>query len=144
MQTCYYPAQCCLNSCHLFRLAGYRPVSCEINAEMAPGLGARFGGLRCSVLSDGWHCKFWIRYSVRLTVAKDVERSNRTVFSVLANKLWLMDPARAGVDSAMWLARLENRLALGYETARGRRVRAACGCDLRHRILRSNRAVGLG
>src|SRR5205823_12293647 len=122
----------------------YRPVPCEINGEMAPRLGARFGGLRRSLLPDGWRCKFWICHGVRLTVAKDVERSDRTALSVLANELWLMGPAGTGVDSAVWLARLESRLALGYETARGRRVRAACGCDLCHRVLRSNRAVGLG
>ena len=111
---------------------------------MAPGVGARFGGLRRSLLSDGWRCEFWICHGVRLTVAKDVERRSRTVLSVLANELWLMGPAGAGIGSALWLARLESRLALGYETACGRRVRAVCGCDLCHWVLRSNRAVGLG
>ena len=77
-------------------------------------------------------------------LAKDMEWRNRTVLSVLANELWLMGPACDGIGSAIWLARLENRLALGYETAGGRRVRAACGCDLCHWVLRSNRAVGLG
>src|SRR4029077_12706088 len=132
------------NPRNLFRLAGYRPVPCEINGEMAPGLGARFGGLRRSFLPDRWRCEFWICHGVRFTVAKDMERRSRTVLSVLANELRLMGPAGAGIDSAMCLERLESRLALGYETARGRRVRAVCGCDLCHWVLRSNRAVGLG
>src|SRR5438094_9725539 len=100
---------------------------------MAPRLGARFGGLRRSLLSDGWRCKLWICHGVRLTVAKDVERRDRTVLSVLANELWLMGSDGAGVDSAMWLARLQSRLALAYETAGGRRDRAACGGDRCHR-----------
>jgi hypothetical protein len=73
-----------------------------------------------------------------------MERRNRTVLSVLANELWLMGPACHGIGSAVWLACLESRLALGQETAGGRRVRAVCGCDLCYRVLRSNCAVGLG
>ena len=46
-------------------------------------------------------------------VAKDMERRNRTVLSVLANELWLMGPACHGIGSAVWLACLESRLALG-------------------------------
>src|SRR4029434_7492777 len=103
-----------------------RPVPCEINGEMAPRLGARFGGLRRSLLSDGWRGEFWICHGVRLTVAKDMERRNRTVLSVLANELWLMGRACAGIGSAVWLAGLESRLALGEETARRGCGRGVC------------------
>src|SRR4029450_6917653 len=108
-------AQCCFNSRDVFRLAGYRPVPRKIAGEMAPGLGARFRGLWRALLSTGWRCEFRISYGVRLTVANDMERRDRAVFSVLANELWLMGPVCSGIGSAVWLARLESRLALGEE-----------------------------
>ena len=101
------------NSRDIFRLAGYRPVPREINGEMAPGLGARFSRFRRSLLSDGWRCEFWICHGVRLIAAKNMERRNRTVFPVLADELWLMDSAFAGIGSVMRFARLEGWLALG-------------------------------
>ena len=61
----------------------------------------------------GWRCEFWICHWVRLTVAKNMERRDRTVFSVLADELWLMGSACAGIGSAVWLARLEGWVALG-------------------------------
>src|SRR4029453_7804714 len=128
-------AQCCSNSRDLFRLARYRPVPRKIAGEMAPRLGARFRGLWRSLLSTGWRCEFRISYGLRLTIAKDMERRNRTVFSVLANELWLMGLACPGIGSALWLARLDSWLALGYETAGGHRICAVCGCDLRHWVL---------
>src|SRR5262245_57433441 len=111
---------------------------------MAPGLGARFGGLRRPLLSTGWRRQFRIRHGVRCPLAKDVERRNRTVLSVLANKLRLMGPAFPGTSSGLWLARLESWLALGHKTASRHCVCALCGCDLHYWVLRSNRAVGLG
>jgi hypothetical protein len=80
---------------------------------MASGLGAGFGGLRRSLLSNRWRCEFWICHGVRLTTAKDMERRDRTVLSVLANKLWIMGPAFAGIGRIVWLARLEDWMALG-------------------------------
>src|SRR5262249_29598920 len=101
------------NSRDLFRMGGYRPVSCEIDAQMAPGMGAGFGGFRCSLFSDGWHSEFRIGHGLWLTLAKDMERGNCAVLSILANELWPMGPACADIDSPMWLARLESWLALG-------------------------------
>src|ERR1043166_3366133 len=106
---------------------------------MAPGLGARLGGFRRSLFSDRWDCEFRIGHGLWLTVAKDMERGNCAVLSILANELWLMGPACAGIGSAMWMARLESWLGLGEKTAGRYRIRAVCRCDLRLRILRSNR-----
>src|SRR4030095_16063329 len=128
-------AQRCLNSRDVFRLGGYRPVPREIPSEMAPGLGAGFRGLWRSFFPTRWHSEFWICHRVWFPVAKDMERRDRTVFSVLADELWLMDPSFPGIGSALWLARLENWLALGQEPASRHCVRPVCGCDLRHWVL---------
>src|SRR4030095_13412181 len=112
--------------------------------KVAPGLGTGFRGLWRSLFSTGWRCEFWICHGVWFPFAKDVERRDRTVFSVLADELWLMGSPFPGIDRPLWLARLENWLALGQETAGRHCVRPVRGCDLRHWVLRSNRAVGLG
>ena len=66
-----------------------------------PGWVQQIRGLRRSFLSHGWRGEFWICHGVRLATAKNMERGNRTVLSVLANELWLM-----GRGSAMALVAL--------------------------------------
>src|SRR5260370_7126314 len=134
----------CLNSINVFCLACQRSVSRGIDTQMAPRMGARFVGLRRSFFPNGWCCEFWIFHWLWFAVAENMERRDRSVFSVLANKLRLVDSPRAGAGRLLCLARLESRLALGKQTSCGRRLCVTRGCDLRGRLLLPNRALGLG
>ena len=80
---------------------------------MASRLGARFGGLRRSFFPHGRSSEFWIGDDFWFAVAKDMERRHRSIFSILANKLRLMDSVGAGIGRLVCLACLESRLALG-------------------------------
>src|SRR5207249_11848061 len=98
---------------------------------MEPGLGARFAGFCRSLFPDGWSCKFWIVHDVWFAVAKNVERHHRSVFSILAGKLWLVDSFGPGAPGPGRLAYLESRVALGGQTSSGCSLCLTRGCDLR-------------
>src|SRR5262249_11121304 len=103
----------CVDSSKFFCLAGYRSLSRSVGAPMASWLGAGFAGICCSLFPDGWHCEFWIFHDVWRAVAENVEWHHLSVFSVLVNKLRLVDSFGPGARGIGWLAYLEIRMALG-------------------------------
>src|SRR5438477_9240487 len=110
---------------------------------MAPGMGTGFDRVG-RALFPTWAERFWILHDVRFAVAKNMERRDRGIFSILATKLRLVGPSGIGACCLMRLAYLERQMALGRQTAGGYRICAGRSRDFRLRLFRSNRALGLG
>src|SRR5438309_11848105 len=111
---------------------------------MESWLGPRFAGVRRSFFPNGWRSKFWIFHGVWFAAAKNLERRHRSVFSILANKLRLVDSFGADASGLGRLAYLESRVALGEQTSSGCSLCLARCCDLRVGLLFQNRAMGMG
>src|SRR6059036_110892 len=101
------------DSSNIFCLACHRSFSCSINTPMASRLGAGFARFGSAFFPDGRNCEFWIVHHVWVAVAKNMERRHRSIFSVLVNKLRLVDSACAGPRRLGRMAYLEIGLALG-------------------------------
>jgi len=113
-----------------FRLAGYRPVPCEINGEN----GIRAWGCKIRptsalpFLSDGWRCEILdLPRGFGSLLQKTLERRDRhRFFSVLANKLWIMGPCLSmAIGRIVWLARL-GRLGWRWGKKTAGRHRVLC------------------
>src|SRR5207245_9078187 len=83
-------------------LADYRPISSVISTQMASRLGPGFDRIGSAFLQA--RAKgFWIFHVVRPVVAKNVERSHCSIFSILTNQLGVMGAVGSWV---CWFVRL--------------------------------------
>src|SRR5206468_9281804 len=106
-------------------------------------LGAGFARFGSAFFPDGRNCEFWIVHHVWVAVAKNMERRHRSIFSVLVNKLRLVDSSCAAPRRLGRMAYLEIGLALGRQTSSGRRLCLAGNCYLRRGVLFQNRPKGM-